>query len=251
MTSDRGAVRISHDASLLITAAADLFLAVTQDAIAARGRVDVALTGGSAPPPLHRLLATPAYADQIPWAQVHIWFGDDRCVGPSDPLSNFGAANQDLLGKVPLPSPNIHRIQGELPRDEAAAQYAAELRRELGDAPRLDLIWLGLGPDGHVASLFPGSPELDVTDRLVVGVAHTTSGPDPLVDRVSLTMPVLNNAALVAFLITGEKKAGITARVIEDAPLNPQERLPAQRVQPTNGQLLWLLDLAAAGDLHL
>lgn len=250
MTSDRGAVRISPDVTMLMSAAADLFVAVTQEAIAARGRADIALTGGSAPPALHRLLATPGYSSQIVWPQVHIWFGDDRCVKADDPLSNFGAANQDLLSHVPLPLANIHRIQGELSRDDAAQYYAQELRKQLGDAPRLDLIWLGLGPDGHVASLFPGEATLHITDKLVVGVAHTTAGPEPLVDRVTMTLPVLNNAARVAFLITGEKKAAITAKVLEDVPANPDDRLPSQRVQPTNGQLLWLLDMAAAGDLH-
>lgn len=249
MSSDLGAVRISPDASMLISAAADLFVAITQEAIAARGRADIALTGGSAPPALHRLLATPPYASQITWANVHIWFGDDRCVAAADPLSNYGAANQELLSHVPIPAAQVHRIQGELPRDEAAQRYADELRRELGDAPRLDLIWLGLGPDGHVVSLFPGDATLNVTDRLVVGVEHH-SGPEPLVDRVSMTLPVLNAAALVAFLVTTEKKAGIAAKVLEDVPANPHDRLPAQRVQPTNGQLLWLMDHAAAGDLH-
>ena len=249
MTSDSGAVRISPDVTMLMSAAADLFVAVTQEAIAARGRADIALTGGSAPPALHRLLATPAYADQIAWMYVHIWFGDDRCVKLDDALSNFAAANQDLLSHVPLPLANIHRIRGELPRDEGAAHYEAELRAQLGDAPRLDLIWLGLGPDGHVASLFPGDATLDVTDRLVVGVEHSKP-PEPLVDRVSMTLPVLNNAAFIAFLITGEKKAEITAKVLEDIPANPADRMPSQRIQPTNGQLLWLLDMPAAGDLH-
>ncbi len=149
MTRDRGAVRVSLDAESLTRAAAELFLSVVNDAVAARGRADIALTGGSSPQPMHRALATPEFAAQIPWAAVHIWFGDERAVPPGDPLSNYGAARDTLLAHVPLPPANVHRMQGEAPPDTAAAAYEAELRRHLaptpGAVPALDLIWLGLG----------------------------------------------------------------------------------------------------------
>lgn len=260
MMSEGGAVRISPDVQLLTTAAADLMVTVIQEAVAARGRADVTITGGSSPTTLYQLLATPAYLAQIAWGQVHIWFSDERCVPPDNALSNYKLANDNLLSKVPIPAAQVHRMRGEDPRDQAAEHYAEELRRSFGlepvtnptllALPRMDFILLGLGPDGHVASLFPGNPVVNVEDRLVVGVEHH-SGPDPLVDRISLTLPVLNAGAVVAFIVTSAGKAGITAKVLEDIPANPQDLLPSQRVKPTQGQLLWLLDMASAGELHM
>jgi 6-phosphogluconolactonase len=260
MMSEGGAVRISPNVQMLTTTAADLMVSVIQEAVAARGRADVTLTGGSSPTALYQLLATPAYAGKIPWAQVHIWFSDERCVPPDDKLSNYKLAHDTLLSKVPIPAAQVHRMHGEDPRDAAAEHYAEELRRSFGlepvtnpsmpALPRMDFILLGLGPDGHVASLFPGNPAVRVEDRLVVGVEHHTP-PEPLVDRISLTLPVLNAGAVVAFIVTSAEKAGITAKVLEDIPANPQDLLPAQRVKPTQGQLLWLLDMASAGELHM
>ncbi len=218
------------------------------------------LTGGSSPKALYHLLASPDYRDKLSWSQIHIWFSDERCVPPTDPLSNYGMANEALLSHVPIPPQQVHRMRGEDARDGAARSYEEELRRSFGlepvsppeppALPRMDFILLGLGPDGHVASLFPGIPQLNITDRLVVGVPHD-SYPPPPVDRISLTLPVLCAGAVVAFLVNKADKAGIVARVLEEVPANPDDRLPAQRVIPTQGQLLWLLDMAAAGDLHL
>jgi 6-phosphogluconolactonase len=260
MTSESGAVRISPDEQMLTTAAADLLVTVTQEAIAARGRADVTITGGSSPKALYQLLATPDYINKLSWPQIHIWFSDERCVPPTDPLSNYGMANDALLSHVPIPAEQVHRMRGEDGRDEAARQYEDELRRAFGlvpvanpaplALPHMDFILLGLGPDGHVASLFPGIPQLNITDRLVVGVPHDGYPPPP-VDRISLTIPVLTAGAVVAFIVNKSDKAAITARVLEDIPTNESDRLPAQRVVPTQGQLLWLLDMAAAGDLHL
>lgn len=249
--AERGVVRISPDVARLMSTAADLFVTVVQDAIAARGRADIALTGGSTPRPLYQLLATPEYAGRVDWARTQIWFGDERCVGSDDERSNFGMAHDALLRHVPLPPSNIHRMRGELPPAEGAAQYAAELQASLnlapGAWPRLDLIWLGVGPDGHVASLFPHSSGLQVRDAIVTANPHDGFPPPP-VDRITLTMPALNAAACVAFLIAGADKAPLVARIIEDS--GGTEPLPAQMIAPTNGELLWLLDLAAAGDLH-
>lgn len=249
--AERGVVRISPDVDRLMSTAAELFVTVVQEAIAARGRADIALTGGSTPRPLYQLLATPSYAGRIDWTRTQIWFGDDRCVGPDDERSNFGMARDALLSHVPLPTGNIHRMRGELPPEEGAAQYAAELQASFqlasGTFPRLDLIWLGVGPDGHVASLFPGSPGLQVRDKIVTANPHDGFPPPP-VARITFTMPTLNAAARVAFLIAGQDKAPLVARIIEDN--GGDHPLPAQMVAPPNGELLWLLDLAAAGDLH-
>jgi 6-phosphogluconolactonase len=252
--SDRGTVRISPDETMLAQAAADLFVTVTTEAVAARGRADVVLTGGSSPQAMHRLLATPDYAAKVPWPLVHIWFTDERAVPPDDPRSNYGAARDALLAHVPIPETNVHRMVGELPIDVAAVRYVEELTRnfalETGALPRFDLLWLGLGPDGHVCSLFPGDPQVDMLDQLVVGVQHST-GPEPYVDRISLTLASVNGAALIVFLINGASKAAIAARALEEQPASIDDRLPSQRVTPTEGQMLWMLDMAAAGDLHL
>jgi 6-phosphogluconolactonase len=253
MTRDRGAVRVSLNEESLTRAAAELFLSVVNEAVGARGRADIALTGGSSPGPMHRLLTTPEFVEQIPWDAVHIWFGDERAVPPDDPLSNYGAAHDTLLAHVPLPPANVHRMLGELAPDDAAARYEAELRSQFflapGTLPALDLIWLGLGPDGHIASLFPGNASLDVTDRLAIGVVHRVD-PEPHVDRVTLTLPVINAAARVAFLISGASKAAIAARAMAEDPAPGEALLPSQRVNPTSHGLLWLLDLDAAGELQ-
>lgn len=250
MSSERGAVRVSPNHDLLMATAADLFLTVATTAIAARGQAMIALTGGTTPRSLYQLLATPAYASQLDWSRTQIWFGDERGVGPDDPESNFGMARDALLAHVPLPAANIHRMPGELDPAEAARRYTAELQTAFGLAPgawpRFDLIWLGMGPDGHTASLFPGTAALSVTDQLCVAndVPHLNA------HRITLTFPVLNAAALVAFLVAGEDKAAMVARVLEADRSDPATLLPAQRVAPINGQLLWLLDLDAAGQLH-
>ena len=220
--SDRGAVRISPDETLLAQAAADLFVTVTTEAVASRGRADVVLTGGSSPQAMHRLLATPDYAAKISWPQLHLWFTDERAVPPDDPRSNYGAAHMALLAHVPIPEANVHRMQSELPIDQAAAHYAEEIAHAfglgVGVQPRFDLVWLGLGPDGHTCSLFPGDPQVAMLDQLVVSVLHST-GPDPHVDRISLTLATVNAAAMVVFLINGPAKAAITARALEELSL--------------------------------
>ncbi len=251
MTDEHGVIRISPDHSLLMTTAADLFVTVVSEAIAARGRAEIALTGGSTPRDLYELLATPEYAQRIDWQHTEIWFGDERCVGPDDPESNYGMANKALLSHVPLPAALVHRMEGEaVPPESGARRYEEELRAAFnlaqGALPRFDLIWLGLGPDGHVASLFPGTEALEVTNRLVVA-NHV---PQMNTDRITFTFPVLNAAALVAFLVAGEEKAPIVARILEEDRATAQTLLPSQRIAPTNGQLLWLLDMAAAGQLH-
>jgi 6-phosphogluconolactonase len=232
------------DADALAHEAAQRFVALVREAAASRGRFSVALSGGSTPGTLYRLLAEEPYRGQIPWAEVHLFWGDERCVPPDDPGSNYRLAEETLIARVPIPPGNVHRVRGELDPEEAARVYARELRDFFcGPRPRFDLVLLGLGEDGHTASLFPGSPVLDETARLAAAEeAHYQDRP---AHRVTLTLPVLNAARHVLFLITGGAKAGIVQTVLEGEP----GRLPAQRIRPIAGQLTWLLDAAAASQL--
>ena len=232
------------DAEALAHAAAQRFSALAREAADSRHRFSVALSGGSTPGALYRLLADEPYRGQVPWAEVHLFWGDERCVPPDDPGSSYRLAQETMIARVPIPPGNVHRVHGELDPQEAAQVYA----RDLGDFfrgswPQFDLVLLGLGEDGHTASLFPGSPALHETARLAVAVeAHYQDRPAP---RVTLTLPVLNAARQVLFLVTGSAKAGIVQAVLED----PGRHLPAQMVQPLAGQFTWLLDRAAASQL--
>jgi 6-phosphogluconolactonase len=250
MMNERGAVRISPDLARLTSTAADLFVDVARESIETRGRADIALSGGSTPRSLYQLLATPTYAGRVDWSQVHLWFGDERCVGPDDPQSNYHMAREALISHVPIPGANVRRMEGELPPTEAAQRYEEALRAAFdlapGALPRLDLVWLGLGPDGHTASLFPDTDALKVEDRLVVA-NHV---PQLNTDRITLTFPAINAAAVIAFLVAGEDKAARVAQVIEGDRSDPTTLLPSQRIAPVEGRLLWLLDMAAAGQLH-
>jgi 6-phosphogluconolactonase len=205
----------------------------------------VALSGGSTPRALYELLADPAkpFREQIAWGETHFFFTDERHVPPDHPESNFRMVNEAMFSRVPLPAQNIHRIPGENPvADSAATAYESDLRRLFfGEAiPAFDLILLGLGEDGHTASLFPHSPALEEKDRLVVA---------PYVEklnayRITLTLPVLNNGRCVIFLVTGASKAEVLREVIyTDRNTN---LYPAQAISPTNGAVSWFTDSAAA-----
>lgn len=227
----------------LVESAANLFVDLTNQAVAARGRFAAALSGGSSPRDLYARLASPDFAARIPWQSVHLFWGDERCVPPGHADSNYRMAAESLLNHVPIPAGNIHRIKGELPPSKAAAQYETELRAFFGDEPVFDLVFLGLGDDGHTASLFPGSPALAESVRWAVDVEHTTP-PLPLVSRVTLTFGVLNAARRVVFLVSGAGKASRLEEIWRGAA-----GLPAARIQPVNGSLLWLVDQAAAAGL--
>ncbi|MGH2946751.1 MAG: 6-phosphogluconolactonase [Solirubrobacteraceae bacterium] len=192
----------------------------------------VVLTGGSSPARAYELAAG---AD---WSRATVWFGDERCVPPDHELSNFGMADATLLSKVQT---TVVRMEGELGPDAGAGAYEAAVRERLGGEPRWDLLLLGLGPDAHTASLFPSKPEKDVTDRLVVGVPE--AGMEPQVPRISLTLPALNAARHVVFLVTGESKAQAVRRAFGDPP-DPAS--PAAHVRPRAGELTVYLDPAAA-----
>ena len=224
------------DPYLLVEHAAQLFV---QQAVATRGRFSAALSGGSTPRALYERLASAEFSSRIPWQDVHLFWGDERCVPPDHADSNYRMTAESLLGRVALPAENIHRIHGELAPHEAAAHYEAGLRAFFGSTPVFDLVLMGMGDDGHTASLFPDSPALAESARWAVAVEHTAP-PPPLVSRVTLTFGVFNAARRVVFLVTGASKAQKLAEIRRGADL------PAGRIRPPNGDLLWLVDEAAA-----
>jgi 6-phosphogluconolactonase len=238
-------IRIFKDLETLSHEAASLFTEQAAHAIAERGRFLVTLNGGSTPNRLFQLLATD-YRAKIEWDKVHVFWGDERCVPPSDPGSSYGQARDALFVHVPIPETNIHRVIGEHEPVQAAQKYASALKEfafPLLDFPRFDLVYLGMGEDGHTASLFPNSP-VDVTEATLPVTAQYQDRP---ANRVTLTQLVFNQARMIAFMATGEKKANTLAEVLSDR-YNPA-LLPAQRIEPKDGTLIWLVDEAAAGKL--
>lgn len=235
-----------HDSpASLVEAAAGLVVEEACRAVAARGRFTLALAGGGTPKPVYERLAKDDLVGAIDWSKTHVFFGDERCVGPNDPQSNYRMAREALLARVPLPEAQIHRIRGEADPVVAAAEYEQALREILrSEKPRLDLVLLGIGGDGHTASLFPGTTAVREAKRLVAAqyVDKLTAW------RVSLTPPLLDAAAEVAFLVEGEGKAEVLAAILE-GPYRP-DVLPAQRIQPTAGRVRWLVDAAAASRLQ-
>jgi 6-phosphogluconolactonase len=217
----------------LARGAAEYFVARSSEAVAQKGFFTVALSGGSTPKALYQLLAE-SFQAQAPWSRTHFFWSDERHVPPDHPDSNYRMTNEAMLSHVPVPEGNVHRIHGENPdAAEAAREYEQTVQQ-------LDLILLGLGPDGHTASIFPGSEVLHETVRLVAA---------PWVEkfntyRITMTLPLLNSGASVLFLVSGAEKAEILKEVIEGP-----KKYPAQFVQPTHGQLLWMLDKDAASRL--
>lgn len=250
--AEASVVEVLPDAASLHAAAAEGFAARAARAIAESGRFVVALSGGSTPEGLYRRLADEPFAASLDWARVHLCWGDERCVPPDHAASNFRMAREALLDRVPIPSANVHRIRGEEEPAVAAATYERELRALLGTAEgpprtdpgaRFDLVLLGLGENGHTASLFPRSPALRERSRWAVAVR--VEAPSPW--RVTLTPALIDAAAEIRFLVTGPAKAGILRRVLE-GPRRP-DRLPAQAIAPRTGVLRWQLDAAAASEL--
>ena len=235
-------LRVLPDAATLALAAAGEF---TRVASASKGPFRVALSGGSTPKAFHALLSdeTKPFRARIPWERLHFFWGDERCVPPDHPESNYRMALETLLSKVPVPAGQIHRIQGELANaDQAADLYEETLLREFDTLPRFDWIFLGMGPDGHTASIFPGTSALVEQKKLVTSVWV----PEKAAHRVTLTLPVLNAGKKVVFVVSGADKAEAARQVIEGGP---QPTFPASLVNPARGELLRLLDRAAAGRL--
>jgi len=231
-----GQVRVFQDIASLAQATAERFVELAGQSIEDHQRFLVALSGGSTPRPLYELLATGAFADRIDWTRVEVFFTDERCVPPDHLDSNYRMARLALLDKVPIPPGNVHRIRGGLPPTDAALAYHNELGSALSRDGRLDLILLGMGPDGHTASLFPGSGALDEKSTDVVATYA-----EPLHSwRVTLTLPALNAAMSILFLVSGAEKAPVLARVFSG------EALPAGLVRPSAGTLTWFVDQEAA-----
>lgn len=235
-------IKVLPDSAALNLAAAQAFQTAAEQAIAQRGRFSVALSGGNTPRSVYSLLAQ-QYKTSLPWDKIHVFFGDERCVPPDHPDSNYRMANEALLSHVPIPPENVHRIRAELDREAAAKDYESQLRSFFQLAnnswPCFDLIMLGLGQDGHTASLFPGSSALDEKSRLVA----PTWVEKKKTFRITLTYPVLNHAAEVEFLVSGSGKAQILRDVLKPSGSGA---FPAQGINPEHGRLLWLLDQAAA-----
>lgn len=238
-------IEVHEDTQALALAAAGLFIEAAAEAVEQRGEFRVALAGGSTPGEAYQRLAGADLLPMVGWRSVQLFWGDERCVPPDHPDSNFRMARDSLVDKVPIPHSNVHRIQGELEPKRAAKAYVEELRTVFGGRrrPRFDLILLGMGTDGHTASLFPSSSALRENRRWVVAyhVSQLAGW------RVSLTPPVLNAARKVAFLVAGSAKAARLKEVLRGE--RDPERLPAQMVQPKRGSVVWLVDRAAAAQL--
>src|SRR6266576_3502022 len=242
-------VRILADANSIAKTAAAEFLQAARESISEKGSFSVALAGGSTPKTLYGLLASdPSLQSKVPWSKIQFLFGDERHVPPDNAESNFRMTNEAMFSKAPIVPKQVHRIKAEKPdAAQAAEEYEKELRTsfklQAGQLPRFDLVLLGMGPEGHTASLFPGTKALKEERRLVVsnwvGKLYT--------DRITLTPPVLNNAAQVIFMVHGEEKAPALKAVLE-GPYEP-DQLPAQIIKPQEGKVLWLLDPTAAGML--
>jgi 6-phosphogluconolactonase len=237
---------VEPDAEALALHAARHFVEQAEQAVAARGRARMAISGGSAPKPAYALLADPAqpWRARMPWERLDLWWVDERCVPPDHPDSNYRMARETLLDHVPLKPAQIHRMEGELDPHAAADRYESELRNgfrlEGAEAPCFDLVALGLGTNGHTASLFPHTPALHELTRLVT--ANHVAAKEAW--RITLTLPVINRARSVFFLIGGADKAQISKEVFL-GPRDP-ERLPSQLIQPVGGILTLILDRTAA-----
>jgi 6-phosphogluconolactonase len=236
-------IQVVPDPALVAKAAADRVVESAISAIRERGRFSIALAGGSTPKVLYGLLAGPPYVSQVEWKKVHIFFGDERCVPPDHQDSNFRMANEALLSEAPIPEENIHRMRGEIDPNEAAKEYGLLLKQLFGEEG-LDVALLGMGDDGHTASLFPHSDALKEKEHRVVAhyVEKSTTGKSW---RITMTAPFINRCREVLVMVTGASKAQRLAEVLEGE--RDPERLPIQMIDPTPGKLIYLIDAGAAG----
>lgn len=238
---------IFPDKDAFIAGAAEFMVERAVEALAARGRWTVALAGGSTPKPIYQRLAEAGYAQRVDWPRVHVFFGDERCVPPDDSRSNYRMAREALLDHVPLPPENVHRIRGEDVPALAALAYELEIQRLFRtlSLPAFDLICLGMGDNGHTASLFPGASSLREQTRWVV--PQYVEGMQSW--RVTMTARLINAAHHVAFFVEGAGKAEMLQRVLH-GPFDP-DVLPAQMIQPLDGRLHWLVDAVAVAQIAL
>ncbi len=237
-------IHVSATADESARQAAELVAALSERAVRDRGRFAIALSGGSTPRRLHAVLASEEYRGCISWPYWRVFWGDERAVRPDHDESNYRMARETLLDHVPLSQAHVHRIPTEFDPARAATEYEQTIRQALyAETPVFDLILLGMGDDGHTASLFPGSEALQEGRRLVAADLVPRLG----TRRITFTLPLINRAAAVAFLVEGERKANMARRILQPDPAD--EPLPASLVRPANGELHWFLDSAAAEQL--
>lgn len=232
-------IKVFPDAAALAAGAAEAFVAAVR---ATDGPFRVALSGGNTPRALFAALADEAapFRARVPWDRLQLFWSDERCVPPTDKESNFKTANDALLTRVPVRREQVHRIPAELPdHEEAARIYEETLKSEFGGSPIFDLIYLGMGPDGHTASLFPGTPAVSEKKRLVI----SNSIEEKKSSRVTFTLPLINAAKSVHFLVAGPDKADTARKVLNEAP---SAASPASLVSPAHGNAVWFLDESAA-----
>jgi 6-phosphogluconolactonase len=233
---------IEPNASALASRGAEIFSQAARKSVETRGRFSVAISGGSTPRNMHRLLGEEPFLWDIPWDKIDMFWVDERCVPQNDPANNFGTAKKDFLDRVPIPEARVHPMRCEGSPENGAFDYQRELLKLFqagaGEFPIFDLIFLGVGTDGHTASLFPGQRSLNEGERLVVPV----KGGTPDLSRITMTYPVLNSGRQIVFVVSGKEKAGVVKTVLEDK----QSRFPAQGIKPANGELIFLIDLEAA-----
>ena len=246
--SSGAAVRRFADLDTLSHAAADELAAIARGAVADRGTCSLALSGGSTPKRLFQLL-TQRGRDALPWDHIELWWGDERTVPPDHADSNYRMTREALIDPLGLAASHVHRIAGELADHDAAARsYEQALVAALGSPPVFDLVLLGMGPDGHTASLFPGSPALAETTRWVVANPVTSPLVHGSTTRITLTAPALNAARHIRFLVAGADKAATLVQILE-GPRDPT-RYPSQLIAPRGGDLVWFIDAAASASLR-
>ena len=240
-------IAVYPDLATISQEAARYIARLANEAIVTRGRFTIALSGGNTPKQAYALLGSEQYRDALDWSRVEVFWGDERCVPPDDPESSYHLAVQTLLAGAPILASQVHRMPADRPdRDAASLDYTQEMQRVFGTngIPAFDLIQLGMGPEGHTASLFPHQPSLSETERLVMPVTV----PKPPPDRLTFTPPLLDAARHVLFLATGADKQEALRAVIE-GPYNPDE-YPAQIVRPPHGEVMWMVDTAIAAKLQ-
>jgi 6-phosphogluconolactonase len=238
---------IDRDLEELSRRLAEEFVRLAESCVRDAGRFTVALSGGSTPKRFYALLAEPPYSERVPWPAVHFFWGDERCVPPDHSESNYGMARRLLLSKIPIPEANVHRMAGEKEPQIAAAEYENDLKAFFavapGQWPRFDLMLMGIGEDGHTASLFPGSDVLENRENLVLA----TYVEKLKAWRLTLTLPVINHTANIWFVVAGASKAGVLSQILKADIVSPG--IPASLVNPVDGRLTWFVTQDAAADL--
>lgn len=236
-------VKIFPDVETLNRNAAALIVEIAAEAWRAKDEFSVALAGGSTPESLYRLLASEEFKNKLDWSKTLVFFGDERCVSPDDAESNYRMANEALLARVPIPPENVFRLRGEIEPEKAAAEYETTIKKTLGDDAQFDLILLGMGDDGHTASLFPHTKALHETEKLVAAnfVEKLNAS------RLTLTFRAINSAKNVLFLVAGAKKAAMIKKVLSSETID----LPSSLIKPENGNCFRFLDKEAAGLIEI